>query len=105
MVFFDYQQSRNKEAPRGILSQFKGHLQTDGYEAYDHFDRSEDIIHMHCMAHARRYFVDAQATDPERSAYALEQIQQLYAIERICKEQDLSYDQRKIIRQQQSVPI
>ncbi len=57
------------------------------------------------MAHATRYFIDAQLTDPERSAYALEQIQKLYAIERNCKEQDLSHDERKIIRQQQAVPI
>jgi len=57
------------------------------------------------MAHARRYFIDAQSTDPARSAYALEEIQKLYAIERTCKEKDLSHDERMIIRQEQSVPI
>lgn len=57
------------------------------------------------MAHARRYFVDAQATDPGRAAYVLDQMQQLYAIERSCKDQNLSFDERKDIRQQQSVPI
>lgn len=67
--------------------------------------KSEDIIHLHCMVHAGRYFIDAQGTDPERSTYALKQIQKLYAIERTCKEQDLSYDERKITRQQQAVPI
>jgi len=105
LVFFDYQRGRNKEAPQGILSEFKGHLQTDGYDSYDQFDKNENITHLHCMAHGRRYFIDAQPTDPERSAYALEQIQKLYAIQRTCKEKDLSYDQRKIIRQQQAVPI
>ncbi len=105
LVFFDYQRGRNKEAPQGILAEFKGHLQTDGYDSYDQFDKNKDVIHLHCMAHARRYFIDAQSTDPERSTYALEQIQKLYAIERTCKEQDLSYDERKIIREQQSVPI
>lgn len=105
LVFFDYQRGRNKEAPQGILSEFKGHLQTDGYDSYDQFDKNEEVIHLHCMAHARRYFIDAQGTDPTRSAHALEQIQKLYAIERSCKEQDLSYDERKVIRQEQSVPI
>ncbi len=79
--------------------------QTDGYDSYDQFDKNEAIIHLHCMAHARRYFIDAQPTDPARSAYALEQIQKLYAIERSCKEQNLFHDERKIIRQEQSVPI
>ena len=105
LVFFDYHRGRNKEAPQGILAEFKGHLQTDGYDSYDQFDKREDIIHLHCMAHARRYFIDAQSTDPARSAYALEEIQKLYAIERTCKEKDLSHDERMIIRQEQSVPI
>ena len=105
LVFFDYQQSRKKEAPKGILTDFKGHLQTDGYEGYEQFERREHITHFLCMAHARRYFVEAQETDAERSAHVLEQMQQLYAIERRCREQELSFDERKEIRQKESVPI
>ena len=37
----------------GILSKFKGYLQTDGLEVYDDYDKSEHIIHLNCMAHAR----------------------------------------------------
>ena len=105
LVFFDYQPTRNKDAPAGILREFKGYLQTDGYEAYEQFDRSDDIIQLHCMAHARRYFVDALATDPTRAGYVLEQMQQLYAVERSCTEKQLSFQQRKVVRQQQSMPI
>ena len=32
-VFFDYQKTRSKEAPQGILQNYTGHLQSDGYEA------------------------------------------------------------------------
>ncbi|RLD34387.1 MAG: hypothetical protein DRI83_08120 [Bacteroidetes bacterium] len=32
MVFFDYQQGRGREGPRKLLTDFKGYLQTDGYE-------------------------------------------------------------------------
>ena len=57
------------------------------------------------MAHARRYFVEALGTDPPRAEYALEQIQQLYAIERSLREQALSFDERKEVRQKEAVPI
>ena len=105
LVFFDYHNSRSKEAPQGMLATFQGYLQSDGYEAYDDFDKSEHIIHLHCMAHARRYFVEALGTDKARAEYALEHIQQLYALERSLKAQAFCFDQRKEIRQKEAVPI
>ena len=105
LVFFDYQKTREKEGPQGILKNYKGYLQTDGYEAYDNLDKSEDIIHLHCMAHSRRYFIDALPTDKQRAGYVLEQMQQLYAVERSCREKQLSFDERKEVRQKQCVPI
>ena len=105
LVFFDYQPSRKKEVPKEMLASFTGYLQTDGYEAYDDFDNREGVVHLHCMAHARRYFVDALSTDRQRAEYVLEQMQQLYAIERGCKEKELSFDERKAVRQKEAVPI
>jgi transposase len=63
LVFFDYQKSPSKEAPQGMLCEFQGYLQSDGYEVYDDFDDKEGIVHLQCMAHARRYFVEALPTD------------------------------------------
>jgi transposase len=103
LVYFDYQKSRSKEGPKDILSKFKGHLQTDGYEVYDEYDKREDIVQLNCMAHARRYFVEALKTDKHRAEYALGEMQQLYAIERKCK--GFSYDKRKEIRLEESIPI
>jgi transposase len=57
------------------------------------------------MAHARRYFIDALPTDKERAGYVLEQMQQLYAIERSCRQKELSCDGRKEVRQKEAVPI
>lgn len=88
-----------------MLAGFKGHLQTDGYEAYDDFDQREGVTHLHCMAHARRYFVDALPTDKQRAEYALQHMQQLYALERSCKEKELSFEKRKEVRQKEAVPI
>lgn len=105
LVFFDYQKTREKEGPQGILKDFKGFLQTDAYGAYDNFEESEDIVLLNCMAHARRYFIDALPTDKERAGYVLEQMQILYAIERSCREKKLTFDERKEVRQKKAIPI
>lgn len=105
LVFFDYQSSRKKEVPEAMLAGFKGYLQSDGYEAYDDFDQREGITHLNCMAHARRYFVDALSTDKQRAEYVLGQMQHLYAIERRCREKELSFDEREALRQKEAVPI
>jgi hypothetical protein len=34
LVYFDYQDSRSRAGPSHFLSDFKGRLQTDGYEVY-----------------------------------------------------------------------
>lgn len=105
IVFFDYQEGRGREGPTEILQHFTGYLQTDGYIAYDVFDKKENITQLHCMAHARRMFNEAMDNDRSVAAHAMQQIQQLYAIERNCREQHLSFDEIKMVRQHQSVPI
>jgi transposase len=105
LVFFDYQESRGREGPSGILEHFQGYLQTDGYSAYEAFDKKEGITLINCMAHARRMFNEALQNDEARASYAMEQIQDLYAVERDAKEQGLTFDERKELRQQRSVPV
>lgn len=55
MVLFDYQPGRGREGPSELLKNFQGHLQTDGYAAYNIFKEQKDVTLLHCMAHARRY--------------------------------------------------
>jgi transposase len=105
LVLFDYQSGRGREGPQQILQNFKGFLQTDGYSVYDFFKEKEDITVLHCMAHARRMFYEAQANDAIRSDYALQQFASLYAIERTIKQQQLTPEQALQLRQQQAIPI
>lgn len=105
LVLFDYQSGRGREGPQEILQYFKGFLQTDGYSVYDFFKEKEDITVLHCMAHARRMFYEAQANDAPRAGYALEQFAVLYNIERNIKEQQFTQHQALQLRQQQAVPI
>src|SRR3954471_20120349 len=104
LVFFDYQMGRGREGPKGVLQNFKGHLQTDGYSAYEFFKEEADgITVLHCMAHARRKFYEALSNDKARAAHALTQIGKLYAIERRAKE--LDDDQRLALRKQEAMPV
>ena len=105
LVYFDYQKSRNRMAAQSILATYKGYLQSDGYEVYDDFDERKNIHHLLCMAHARRYFVEALSSDKGRAAYVLAQMQLLYAIERRSRDEGWSVDQRKEVRQKEAVPI
>jgi transposase len=104
MALFDYQPTRGRAAPYELLKNFEGYLQVDGYSAYDIFNTNKNIIILYCMAHSRRKFFDAQQNDTDRSAKALDYFQQLYAIERAIKEQNLSLDQ-VLIERQKAKPI
>jgi transposase len=105
IVFFDYQEGRGREGPTEILQSFKGYLQTDGYVAYDIFDKKENITQIHCMAHARRMFNEALENDEVRASHAMGEIQKLYTIERICKEHQLNFAEIKEVRQRKAVHI
>jgi transposase len=105
LVLFDYRAGRGREGPDDILKDFRGYLQTDGYSAYEAFDRRPGITLLHCMAHARRKFHEALQNDPPRAEYALGLFRQLYAIEHRIKEEDLQEDAVVQLRQQKAIPI
>jgi len=105
LVYFDYQPGRGRAGPESILKDFKGYLQTDGYDVYDSFDKEPGITQLHCMAHARRKFHDALDNDKECAEYVLTEMQKLYAIEAVSKEAELSFEQRREKRQREAVPV
>ncbi|MCK4919533.1 MAG: IS66 family transposase [Bacteroidales bacterium] len=105
LVCFDYRKGRGREGPEEFLQSFHGALQTDGYAAYNKFENQQGITLLACMAHVRRKFEQAQDNDFERAEYALKKIQALYKIERDAREQELSFDQRKVLREKESLPI
>lgn len=104
LIYYDYQPGRDGERPLSILSNFKGHLQADGYAVYDELPL-KDIIVFYCMAHARRKIYDAQNNNQELATHALEEIGKLYRIEAKCKDEQLNEEQIKQRRQEESLPI
>jgi transposase len=105
LVLFDYQEGRGREGPKELLKDFKGYLQTDGYDVYEYFDTIPGITQLCCMAHARRKFNEALDNDRSRAEYVLTHMQKLYALEREAKEANISFDQRYALRQEKAVDI
>jgi len=93
MVIFEYHQGRGKSVPQQVLKGFKGCLQTDGYAGYEEIGRQGGITHIGCMVHARRKFKAALDNDKELTTTVMEMLQQLYAIERKVREEEMDAQQ------------
>ena len=90
-----------------IGEDFTGKLQCDAYKAYASFQkqRAGPIELAGCWAHVRRKFFEAMARAPTVCFWILNQIAQLYLIERRLREQDAGPSLREAVRQAESAPI
>ncbi len=106
LVYFDYQPGRGEKHTIGILKDFQGIIQTDGWHVYEGVAaKQKGITQIGCLAHARRKFFELKLTDKEPADYALTKFNALYDIERTCKENHLSYEEIKNVRQREAIPI
>lgn len=105
LVLFKYHPGRGQEAPKAMLNNFSGTLQTDGYQAYKNMKTNGEITLLACMAHARRYFDKALKNDKKRAEHVLTLMQRLYEIERKAREREISFETRYRYRQLYAKPI
>ncbi|MEM9446854.1 MAG: IS66 family transposase [Verrucomicrobiota bacterium] len=106
LVLFDYQKGRDCSGPKAMLEDYKGILQTDGYQVYESlYAGHPDIALIYCMAHARRKFVDAVNYDKEKANTVLALMQKLYKLEQDMREEQLTWQQRTEKRQKEAVPV
>lgn len=103
-AFFSYEPGRGGKYPTTMLKDFKGYMQTDGYAGYQGLAEREDIIHLACWAHVRRKFEESLSYDKTLAETALVLIQELYAIERQIKENEINSDQIKELRLKEALP-
>ena len=104
-MLFEYAPSRAAKVAEGILEDFQGTLQTDGYSAYDRFEQQEGLLLVACMAHIRRKFDQALDNDRQRASHVLKQIGLLYQIEERAREEHMTAEQRQALRQKEALPI
>jgi len=103
-VFFDMTESRGRDGPRAVLAGFAGLLQADAYPGYDAFFKDGTIVEVGCWAHARRYFVKAEDSEPVLAKEAIGRIRELYALEARAKEVGLDAAALRNVRQRESRP-
>jgi transposase len=110
VILFDYEPSRGGSVPARLLENFKGVLQTDGYEGYAAVSKRNDIFSVGCLAHARRKFDEALKAQKKKGRGGLAKqgfdfIQRLYRVEREARERNLDADGRKALRDEKARPI
>ena len=106
LVFFYYDKgSRAQKAVIELLHNFKGAVQTDGYEAYSIYENKKGVLLLGCWAHARRKFIEALKEDKAGAQYALEQIGLIYAVESMAEDQELDYQKTAELRARLAYPI
>lgn len=107
-VVFDFEMTRGKQVAKEFFKDYGGILHTDGYVVYEKDIGTKGLIHACCLAHARRGFIDAlkvqtnaQAPDT-RLERAIALMDDLFAIDREAREQNLSLDDRHALRQERT---
>ena len=108
-AYYRYSPDRKGVRPQEDLAGFSGYLQADAYAPYEKLTAPlggvpAKIIHVACMAHARRYFFEAfEKTQSPIAEEALLRIQDLYAIEREITGKPAH--ERLAVRQQRAAPL
>lgn len=117
VVLFDYDPSRGGQVPVRLLETYKGFLQTDDYKGYNTVAARDDIVHVACLAHARRKFHEAlQAQGKARksksksgrgglASQGMDLIGRIYAVERRARKDNLAPDDRMQLRLEKAKPI
>ena len=111
VVRFSYDRGRSGQVPLRLLKGYQGALMTDGYTGYNAVAEQDGIVHLCCMAHLRRKFVDAQKSADKKGKtqrtskadVAVNYIAKLYAVEKAHKDSDSVT--RQVVRQEKSVLI
>ncbi len=83
LVWFDFQLTKSPTHPGAVLrgARYRGVVQTDGASGLDALAPPEQIRHLGCWAHARRYVVDAAASGDTRAAPYQAEIDRLFRID------------------------
>jgi transposase len=111
VVFFHYAPSRSGDEAQYIVGDFQGYLQTDGYSGYNALGDKEGIVHVGCLAHVRRKFVDVLKTGGKKSGKAntaqtvINLIASVYALESKAVKDGRTPEAVYTMRQQQIRPI
>ncbi|QGU95073.1 IS66 family transposase [Clostridium bovifaecis] len=112
VILYDYQSTRSSSCPKNFLGDFKGFLQTDGYNGYNSVSNATRV---YCLAHIRRYFhniivgLNEEALKSSRGVIGFNYCEQIYKLEKELREAYSSdenyYDIRFKVRAEKLAPL
>lgn len=106
LVIFHYDDgSRSGQTIKKLLKDFKGYLQSDGYNAYNVFEGTKGVCLIACLAHIRRHFELALEENRGLAEHALKTIQELYRVEHLADSRGYSAEERHELRNRLSAPL
>ena len=107
VVWYEYRETRSAYHARTFLEGYCGYLQTDGYEGYDAAVRANPkIIHVGCIAHARRKFFEASKVMKSLLAEeGIKYIRKLYRLEDELRSRNLTNEKFLSKRKFKAAPI
>ena len=105
-IVYDYTPSRKRDGPAEFLQGYRGYLQADAFGGYDGIYTGSHgaILEVGCWAHVRRKFFDCKSLAPRLAHEALARIGELYAVERMAQQRELTADEIRALRQTESWP-
>ena len=114
-VLYRYQPTRSGKVALEFLEDYHGYIQSDDFSGYDQLGQKKGIVHLGCWAHVRRKFVDVAKTRKKLRGKkagaktladeALDYIGQLYRIEKMARNDELTSQQIYQLRQQYAKPV
>jgi len=113
-VLYQYHPTRSGKVVRDMLENYMGYVQSDGYSGYDQLSRKQGVVHLGCLIHARRKFVEVNKGRKARGKQkvskgladeGLDYVGALYGIERYARKNALSHDRILELRQEKAKPI
>ena len=105
VVYFAIASSRDKVEGGRFLDGFSGIALGDAAAVHRCMARQLGFTMAYCWAHARRYFIEAEKSEPIRAAQFLEMVQRLYAIEAQVPPGPEGDEVRLRLRRQHSKPV
>lgn len=107
-VLFRYSPSRSGKVAEELVRCYQGYLQTDGYAGYNALGERDGIVHVGCLAHVRRKFMDVLKAGTKKRGTAqgvVDLIAQLYGLEKQARQAGFDADRILAMRQDQSRTI
>jgi transposase len=80
-VYFEIHPEKSVQAGKSLLGQYHGIVMADGAPTFGALAREVGFLLVCCWSHARRAFLKAEKTDPERVRAFLEMVAELFAID------------------------